>query len=153
MKIGGVKVSRCEEVLILPRIDGDLVIKAAAVLSMDEFETLCPKPVPPTRLMAGGDKVQDFDAKDFVSVLTLWGERRYAYICIKSLEPSNIEWDKVDLKDPKTYLKWSDEMSAAGIASTELNRISNLILEANALSETKLKAAREAFLLGQGKTG
>ena len=151
MKIGGVPVSRCQEVLVLPRMDGDLVIKAAAVLSMEEFETLCPKPEAPVKLTKDG-KVPDFNAKDFVDALRSWANKRYAYICIKSLEPSEIEWETVKMDDPGTWMKWTDELQEAGIASTELNRISTVILEANALSENKLKEARDSFLLGQGKT-
>lgn len=151
MKIGGVKVSRCEEVLVLPRVNGDIIFKAAAVLSMDDFETLCPKPTPPTKLVKGGDRVADTEAKGFVDALRNWADQRYAYICIKSLEPSEIEWETVDIEKPSTYTQWAVDLQKNGIASTELNRISNLILEANALSETKLKEARDAFLRGQGK--
>jgi len=150
MKIGGVSVSRSEEVLVLPRMNGDLVFRAAAVLSMEEFDTLCPKPTPPTRITKDG-REPDYDSKNFVSSLKTWGEQRYAYICVKSLEPSQIEWTNVDMEKPGTWAKWTDELMEAGIASTEMNRIQNLILEANALNEAKLKEARDSFLRGQGK--
>jgi len=149
MKIGGVTISRSEEVLVLPRTDGDLVFKAAAVLSMDEFDAVCPQPTPPTKITKNG-KEKNFDAKNFVKALEIWSERRYQYICIKSLEPSNIEWSEVDLHKPGTYSKWTTELLEAGIAQTEMNRIQNCILDANALNEARLKEAREAFLRGQG---
>ncbi|MCP4896249.1 MAG: hypothetical protein GY906_04670 [bacterium] len=149
MKIGGVSVSRSEEILVLPRINGDLVFRACAVMSMDDFDALCPKPEPPTRITKDG-REPDYDSKNFMSVMKSWSERRYAYICVKSLEPSNIEWTNVDLEKPATWPNWIDELQEAGIASTELNRVQNLILEANALNEAKLKEARDAFLRGQG---
>lgn len=150
MKIGGVTVSQHEEVLVLPRTDGDIVIKAAAVLSMDEFDALCPQPEPPTKITKNG-KEKNFDAKNFVKSLEIWSERRYQYICLKSLEPSMIEWDTVDLQVPASWAKWTSELLEAGISQTEMNRIQQCILDANALNEAKLNQAREAFLRGQGK--
>ncbi len=149
MKIGGVTVSQNEEILVLPRHDGDIVIKAAAVLSMDEFDAVCPQPEPPVKITKNG-KEKNFDAKNFVKALEVWSERRYQYICLKSLEPSNIEWDKVDIQSPGTWAGWTTELLDAGISQTEMNRIQNCILDANALNEAKLKAAREDFLRGQG---
>lgn len=149
MKIGGVEVTKCEEVLVLPRHSGDLVFRAEAVPNMEEFELLCPKPEPPKRLVKGG-KREDHITADFVKQVEQWSERRYAYICIKSLEPSDIEWDEVDIKKPQTWSKWMSELREAGLSDVEVNRVQTLVLDANSLNESKLKAAREAFLLGQG---
>ena len=149
MKIGGVEVSRCEEVLVLPRMGGDLVFRAAAVISMDEFDQICPKPEPPVRITKNG-KEPNLTSDNYVKMLQNWSEQRYAWMCIKSLTPSEIEWEQVDMEKPSTWPKWTDELQAAGISSTEMNRIQNLILEANALNEAKLKEARESFLRGQG---
>ncbi len=149
MKIGGITVSQHEEVLVLPRTDGDIVIKAAAVLSMDEFDAVCPQPEPPVRITKNG-KEKNFDAKNYVKSLETWSERRYQYICLKSLEPSLIEWDKVDIQVPGTWKLWTSELLDAGISQTEMNRIQQCILDANALNEAKLAQAREAFLRGQG---
>lgn len=150
MKVGGVEVTKCEEVLVLPRIHGaDLVFKAQAVPSMEYFDDICPKPTPGKRLVKGGQK-EDHITDSFVKELEEWGKRRYAYICVKSLEPSEIEWDKVDLEKPSTWNGWMDEMREAGLSDTEINRVQTLVLDANALNESKLKAARDSFLRGQG---
>lgn len=150
MKIGGVEVSRCEEVLVLPRMGGDLVFRAAAVISMDEFDAVCPKPEPPVRITKNG-KEPHLTADSYVKMLQNWSEQRYAWMCIKSLTPSEIEWEKVKMDKPTTWPLWVEELQEAGISSTEMNRVQNLILEANALNEAKLKEARESFLRGQGK--
>ena len=152
MKIGGVEVTKCEEVLVLPRKNEEqnLVFKAVAVASMDEFEELCPKPKPPMRLKAGGVR-EPHISPEYMKEVEAWSQRRYAFICLKSLEPSDIEWDTVDLKQPSTWSKWIEELQEAGLSDVELQRVQTLVLDANSLNEAKLKEARESFLLGQGQ--
>jgi len=149
MKIGGVQVNRCEDVLVLPRKGEDIVFKAHAVLGMDEFHELCPKPVTPQKITPNGK--EDNVTAQHIKELTKWGERRYQYIVLKTLEPSNIEWDSVDVSKPSTWDNWIEDFKKAGLSDAEINRVQSLVLDANSLNESKLKAAREAFLLGQGK--
>ena len=48
MKIGGVEIKGPhEELLILPRPDENIIIRAKAVMDMDVFDKLCPEPKPP----------------------------------------------------------------------------------------------------------
>jgi hypothetical protein len=68
---------------------------------------------------------------------------------IRSLEPSEIEWDTVDPDNPSTWLNWDRDMKSAGLSQVECNRILQLVFQANCLDEAKLQKAREAFLLGQ----
>lgn len=149
MKIGGVTVTSNEEVLVLPRALGeDIVIKACAV-DMDDFEDAHPKPEMPKRIVRGG--VEDHaDSPAYRTAIEAWGERRFEYMILKSLEPSEIEWETVDIDKSKTWKNWTTELQAAGFASTECKRIINCILVANSLSESKLAEARDAFLRGQG---
>lgn len=151
MKIGGVEVTKCEEVLVLPRINGaDLVFKAVAVGSMDEFDELCPKPQPAMRVTKGGVKEPHLN-EAYMKALEAYGTRRYAFICLRSLEPSDIEWETVKLDDPSTWSKWMEELEQAGLSDVELQRVQTLVLDANALNEAKLKEARDSFLRGQGQ--
>lgn len=150
MKIGGVEVTKCEEVLVLPRLNGrDLVFKATSVPSMQMFEDLCPRPKPAMKLTKGG-KREPHLTDSYTKELEEWSKRRYAFICIKSLEPSEIEWETVNIDKPSTWTKWMEELRDAGLSDTEINRVQTLVLDANALNEEKLKRARESFLLGQG---
>lgn len=149
MKIGGKQVSGpSEEVLVLPRLDGDIVLKARAVLDMDEFTNSCPLPKAPGMLTKDGFK-SNTDAPAYREQLNLHSNLRFAFIALKSLEPSNIEWDTVTMDKPNTWANWEVDLRAAGFSGVEVQRITVLIMQANSLDEGKLKSAREAFLLGQ----
>lgn len=149
MKIGGVTPTRAEEVLVLPRNTGDLVFKAHAVLSMDEFNALCPKPGAPVRITKDG-KQSDTNSASYLQELQTWANRRHAYICIKSLEPSDIEWDTVKAEKASTWENWTQDLSDGGLCAIEVQRVQQCVIDANALNEDKLKEARDAFLRGQG---
>lgn len=149
MKIGGVQVTPSQEILVLPRDGGDIVIKAKAYRVGDEFDKLCPMPTPPMVTTKEGSS-PDWSDKDFKAQIATRDERRFAYLVLKSIEDSQIEWEKVDLDKPNTWTKWGDELIEAGITEVEVNRIVNAVLAANSLDEAKIKQARERFLRGQG---
>lgn len=149
MKIGGIEVKGPNEVLlVLPREENDIVIKARAVLDMAEFEELCPEPKPPGRQTKGGFE-HDVDDPGYKQQMENHNERQLGYLVVKSLEPSEIEWDLVDINKPNTYTKWQEDFQAAGLSTIEVNRIMQVVMEANALDESKLEAARQVFLRGQ----
>jgi len=149
MKIGGVEIQGpAEEVLVLPRLEGEnIVIRARAVADMDEFEALCPLPTPPGIRTKDGWKPNAND-ETYMQRVQQHGELRFAYMVLKSLEPSNVEWEKINISDPSTWMEWQKELKEAGISSTEVNRIIVCVMQANALDEAKLKEAREVFLRG-----
>jgi hypothetical protein len=90
MNIGGVPVTKCEEVLVLPRKtrEEDIPITARAVESMDDFDGMCPKPATPMAITSKGKVPRE--TENFLKDIGAWSEKRHAYICVKSLEPSNI---------------------------------------------------------------
>ena len=149
MRISGVEVTSSEALLVLPRDKGDIPIRAVAVAIADEFDEKCPMPVAPMLQTKDGNK-PDHNDKDFKAALSRRADMRFALMIVRSLEPSNIDWDEVNVDMPATWLKWQDEMLAAGLSEIECNRVVGLVLEANALDEAKIKAARDNFLLGQG---
>lgn len=149
MKIGGKEVSGpSEEVLVLPRIDGDIVLKARAVLDMDEFNNMCPMPKAPGMLTKDGFS-PNTNAPAYKQQVADHANKRFAFIVLKSLEPSEIEWDTVDADKPSTWTNWEKDLAAAGFNGVEVQRITVLVMQANSLDEGKLKAARDSFLLGQ----
>ena len=149
MRIGGVKPNGLNEgILVLPRPDGDIVFKARALPDYDEFEKLCPEPVAPVVLTADGKKTDDKDT-EYVACLLRRELLRTAYFFIKSLEPSNIEWDTVVLERPGTWTNAKDDLRKAGFSIVEMNRIWSLVNDVNCLSEDKLSAARDRFQRGQ----
>ncbi len=148
MRIGGIEVKGPnEEILVLPRLDENIVIKARAVTTMDEFDVLVPEPKPPGIRTRDGWK-PNADDESFKQRIEHYNEQRLAYMIIKSVEPSNIEWKKTSISDPSTYTQWTSELKEAGLSDVEVNRIVLCVMQANSLDEEKLKAAREIFLLG-----
>lgn len=151
MKIGGVAVTPpADSLLVIPRESGPLVFRARALPDMDEFDALCPLPQPPGALTKDGWVPNPKDPT-YRTILENHGKKRLAFLVIRSLEPSNIEWDTVDPNNPKTWLNWDTDLKNAGLIQNERNRVLDLAVEANVLSESKIKEARDSFLLGQAK--
>lgn len=150
MRINGVEVKGpAEEVLVLPRPTAeDLVFRAIAVNDMSEFENRCPLPKPKAKLVAGGEWKKALDDPDYKQALVDHGNLRFAWMMLKSLEPSNIEWDTVKMDSPSTWTNWQQDFKNAGLSSTEIDHVANCVASANALNEQKLEAARANFLAG-----
>lgn len=152
MKMNGMKLECPNEVfIVLPRRDGDIVFKAKAIMDFGEFDKLCPEPNPPVKVLRGGKKEINRLDKDYVRACNELNENRMAWIVLKSLEATeNLEWETVNMLVPDTWKNYAQELKDSGFSIIEINKIVNLALEANALDESKLQAAREAFLAGQG---
>lgn len=151
MKIGGVDVTApAEEMLVIPRGEKYLVFRAKPLTNLDEFDRLSPLPEPPGKLTKDG-WVPDHTDPDYRTILQQYERRRLSYMLVKTLEPSNIEWDTVDINNPKTWNNWEDDLLKAGLTQLEVNRVTQLVIEANSLSEDKLKRARDLFQRGQAQ--
>lgn len=152
MKIGGVKIDGpCEEILVLPRVTSDdLVFRARSVPDLDEFETRCPMPVCQKVLGKGGWK-ENLDDPTYKQALIDRGTLQHSYMVLRSLEPSDIEWDTVDMGNPSTWTNWNDDLTNAGLSVVEVNRVILCVSTANSLNEGMLEEARENFLLGLAK--
>ena len=150
MKIAGIDPGTlpAEEVLVLPRGEEQIVFRARGLADMEEFDKLCPEPQPPVRLTQAGKEPNEEDA-NWRSAMLAHGRRRVAYMVVKSLEPSEIEWDTVDPDNPKTWTNYADDLRQAGFSQVEVNRITQLVWEANCLDEAKLEQARAVFRRGQ----
>lgn len=150
MKIGGVQVSSCEELLVLPRSDSeDIVIRAKAVKINEDFDKLVPMPTAPNLRTKEGSK-PDLNDKEYKKAVAQRDKKRFAMLVIRSLEPSEIEWEEVSLESPSTWLKWDEELMKAGLSEMEVNRIIGTVMAANSLDENKIEEARKNFLRGQG---
>ena len=150
MKIGGIDPSTLpvEELLVLPRGDQQVVFRAIGVPDYDEFDEFCPTPKPPGKLTKDG-WVPNMEDDGYQEILAIHEKKRLAWMVIKSLSPSAIEWDTVNLDNPSTWVNWKKDLKAAGFSQVECNRIMHLVLQANCLDEKKLQKAREVFQLGQ----
>lgn len=149
MRIGGVTIEGVNEcILVLPRPGEDIVLKAKAIENWEEFQNLCPEPKPNAILTKEGKK-DDLNAKEYLDQLEVYAARKMGYLVVKSLEPSNIEWSAVEVDKPSTWIHYESDFLAGNLTQIEINKIADLVMEANQLDDEKLKEARDSFVLGQ----
>lgn len=150
LRISGQLVDKpSEEILVLPRSNGDdIIITARAVLSMEDFERFVPQPQAKRAWVKGKGNILMTEDPQFVKEMETYSEKRFAYMALKSLEPSEIEWQTVKLENPETWASWADELKTAGLSDIEVQRIIVCVMQANSLDEAKLKEARATFLDG-----
>jgi len=150
MKIAGRTVKGPNRVtLVLPREnDEDIIFVAQAVTDMTEFDQYLDMPKPPAHRTPQGVEY-NHDDPAYVEQLMTYNLKKMAWLVIKSLEPSEIEWSTVVNENPSTWINYTTELKEAGFSDVEVNRITSIVLQANALDEDKLNAAREVFLRGR----
>ena len=149
MKLGGQIIKGPNiETVIIPRGSGEpLVFKAQAVLDYTEFDAVVSMPKPRTKMLKGGKKVLDSEAPDYREAIKRYNTLRFSWMVIESLKATpDLEWEKVDPKDPSTWDQVEIELNEAGFSFAEIHYILQGVLAANAMSEEKLDKAREAFL-------
>jgi len=139
-----------EDVLVLPRGESTIVIKIRAFPDLEYFNEVCPAPKPPGALTKKG-WVPNLKDDTYKERLKQHGLQRVGYMVVKSLEPTNIEWERVDLDNPKTWAEWEKELTDSGFTQIECNLIIGMVMEVNNLNEFKLDEARESFLQGQAQ--
>ena len=145
MKVNGVAITPpSDQVLVLEREEGNLVFVARALPDWEEFKKLCPEPTPPVVQTKNGSE-PDYKDENYKKSVQAHNAKLNAYLIIKSLEPSNIEWEKVDPADPGTWVHWQDELTSSGLTQFEAGRVVQLVTEANTLNEDKIKEARERY--------
>ncbi len=147
MKLKGIKISGPNvETIVIPRGDDQIVLHAQAILDMEEFEKLCPDPVPPMRMVKGGVAQPDTTDPHFIAACAQLGKRRMAFMIVRGLlATEGLEWETVDLNNPDTWLNYETELQASGFSNVEVNRIVAGVMAANCLSESKIEEARQRF--------
>jgi hypothetical protein len=150
MKLNGKKLEGPNEVtIVIPRGSGeDIILKARAVLDLDDFEEMCPLPTPPSRRIAGGQDVPNLKDQGYLAALQRRAVMRLNYIVLASLEATEgLEWETVDISDSNTWDNFNTELKDAGFNPIEVQRIVAEIIDVNALNEAKIEEARQRFLL------
>ncbi len=141
-------------VLVLPRQDYDIVIKAQAILDQEAFEILCPRPKPPSIMKPGGVFEQDVNDPKFKASIEKWAEKKTAWVVLESLKATPkdmLEWETVDYNNPDSWLKWKDELRDAFFTDQEIMQILNTVWQANGINQAVLDEARNRFLAGQAR--
>ncbi len=149
MKIKGKKVSSAyEEVVVLPRQDGNIVFIARAVLDYEPFNKLCPRPKAPLVQYAGqAEPVESLEDPGYLDKLQEWARTQTNWMVITSLRATeDLEWETVNYEDHTTWGNYEDEMKDAGFSPYEINRIVQTVIVANGMDQTKIDEATESFL-------
>lgn len=121
-----------------------LAFYAQPVWDLDEFNRLCPPPVNKNYVFTKGGKQLDSEAPAYLHDLQEYYRRRWGYVVLKSLEPSQIEWGTVNVSDPSTWGLVQSELQKE-LSVYEFAKVMNLVDEANALDETKLEENAKSF--------
>jgi len=151
MKIKGRKIENPNrEIIPIPRgMEDDIVFVADAILDMEPFDLMCPVPIPSLRKINGVD-VPNLKDPSYLKRLDKHATKRMAWMVITSLEATEgLEWETVDIANPSTWQLFREEFRKAGFSDMEVNRIISGVISVNALSESKIEAARDRFLLLQ----
>lgn len=148
VKIAGKQVEKTlfEDFIVLPQVDEDIIIKARAVPSYEEFEALCPLPKPPVKHTRNGT-VQNTDDETFKLRVEQFALQKLGWLAMKSLY--EIEFETLEPENPKTWPRWEKELQDSGFTTNETSHILGLVLDVNNLNEAKMKEARDSFLHGQ----
>ncbi len=151
MKIKGKKIEGVNvEIIPIPRGDGpDIIFEAHAIQDMEPFEKMCPLPNPPKRKIDGVDVPQLKDP-NYLKAVDKRAEQRMVWMVLTALEATEgLEWETVKIDDPSTWQQLEPELRGSGFSAVEIQRIIAGVVNVNALSEAKIEAARERFLLSQ----
>lgn len=153
MKIQGVRLYEANvESLYLPRGEQVIHLMAKGIVDTTPFDALCPRPIPPMIQKPGQPATANLDDDNFKKALDLWGTKKTDWMIIESLRATtDLTWDRVKYDDPNTWSEWRKELKEAFFLDTEIQRIYNLVLSANALNEARLEEARNSFLAGKAK--
>jgi len=136
--------------VVIPRPNGDLVFQAKPVLNSDEFNEIMPRPEPPERLHKGGQKQKLVDDPRYKEDLSEWIKAKTDWTIIQSLSATEgLEWETVDMNDPKTWGNYNQELIDAKLLPTEIAKITDAVFEAIGLDQAKIEEATKRFLAGQ----
>ena len=149
MKIHGQKIQGPNiEIIAFPRPNTkDIIFKAQAVTNYDDFEKLCPRPTPPTKVYPGKKPIEDVADPQYNEELNDYGQKRTNYMILKSLSVTDgLEWETVDWSDPESWGNYKQELQDSGFSDIEMVRLINGVMAANGLDDDKIEQARERFL-------
>lgn len=153
MKIGGRVVDGPKKtMLVLPRDDGDIVFNFIAVVDDSEFDKIFPEPEPPSSFNVKLQQtIKRYDDPAYKAKNLARMKAKNAWVFLKSIAPSNIEWDTVNLEDPATWENWQTDLKAAGFSINEVNTIFDNFAKTNMVTESMLDEARNRFLASREK--
>jgi hypothetical protein len=146
MKVGGKPINGLnEDVLVLPRGDGDIVFRGRAIADPDKFTKMVTPPTPP-RILKKNEMVTDFEDSGYLDSLMAYQIARTGFTVIETLY--EVEWDTVNEEDPQTFANWVNDLEGV-FSAAEQQQILNFVTRVNSLDQGKITAARDAFQIGR----
>ena len=152
MKLHGQKITGPNTVLIpIPRgTEDQIVFTAQAVLSYTDFDAKCPTPTPRRAVSPGGGSKLLTEEPQYIEKMDKYTSLRIYWMVLQSLKATEgLEWETVDFDDPKTWVNYETELRTAGMSDIEVGRIVRGVMQANALDDEMVEAARKRFLASQ----
>lgn len=152
MKLNGRSACANVVTVVFPREgNADLLFKAAAIMDGEDFGKLVPEPQPPM-VRKPGENVDTMDLKDskYVKALAKRSKLQTYWIIIKSLAATpGLEWDKLSIDDPDTWVLLDDEMKDFGLSAIEKSKLIQACFRANSMDEAFIEAAKLRFMSSQ----
>lgn len=149
MKFKGKKIPGPKPVYaVIPRgsEDDDIVFKITPVIDLKDFEKMCPEPAPDRVLKPGGVEYLDYESVEYKARVDKYSDLQFAYVFIRSIsETDYLEWDKVKLDDPSTWVHWKEEIEESGLSKAEVTYLMGEVTKANIIDEERIKEARDRF--------
>lgn len=151
MKVNGVALTSMRLVeLYLPIAGGGAVeFKFRPLRSDEDFETVCPKPVPPIKIGKGNVKHANIEDPHFKAAVNDWVTKKLDWEFLTSISATEgLEWETVNLAEPDSWKNWRDD-AAKVFGKAELNKLFEAFINAQYLTEELMEKARDAFLTGR----
>lgn len=128
-------------------INNDIVFKLAAVLDMDEFDTILPPPQPPEVVRPGNLRSRNTEDPSFKASVSEWQAKRIDWMVLRTMAPTaDLEWETVKMEDPDTWQNFRTELTESGFNRVEVIHLINKALQINSIDEARMEEARARFL-------
>jgi len=131
--------------LCFKRGDDFLAFYATPVWSKEEFDKLCPFPENTNYFFTDKGKQKDYECSAWKETEAEYWRKRWGWTVLKTLEPSNLEIEGVDIENPNTWAN-VEPILRSELAEHEFNRVMAMVDEANALDQRKLDANAATFM-------
>ena len=120
---------------------------AMKVLEVDDFDKLCPMPMPREVMKPGGVKTYDVEETAYKEAIQEWAANKTHYMYLKSIAATDdLEWETVDMSDSSTWGNYNEELMEAGLTEAERLKLLQVYSEVQGLDQTKIDAATKNFL-------
>ena len=130
MRYAGQTIKVESEIIVIPKGNKNYVFKAYPILDYDDFNKLFPRPEPPTITEPGKPSRQNTEDKNYNIEMDEWAGKRIDWMLLTSLKATEeLEWDTVDLSDPKTWGNYRDELAEV-FTPAEISAIIDMVTTA-----------------------